>query len=123
MEAPGQGRGIRPDGLNWIALPAGDEGAPPHCHSAEEEIFVLLDGEATLLLDDEEHALRAGHVVARPPGTGIAHAFRAETELTMLSYGTREPNDITYYPRSDVFALRGIKLIGRLERLTGDDVW
>ncbi len=25
--------------------------------------------------------------------------------------------------RSDVFALRGIKLIGRLERLTGDDVW
>jgi len=95
----------------------------PHCHSAEEEIFVVLDGEATLLLGDEEHALRAGHVVARPPGTGVAHAFRAKTELTILSYGTREPNDIAYYPRSDVFALRDIKLIGRLERLPGDDVW
>jgi uncharacterized cupin superfamily protein len=119
----GQTAGSQRTGLNHEVIQPGKLNTAPHCHSAEEEIFIVLGGEATLLLGDEEHALRAGHVVARPPGTGIAHAFRAETELTMLSYGTREPNDITYYPRSDVFALRGIKLIGRLERLSGDDVW
>jgi uncharacterized cupin superfamily protein len=119
----GQAAGSQRTGLNHEVIQPGKLNTAPHCHSAEEEIFILLEGEATLLLGDDEHALRAGHVVSRPPGTGIAHAFRAETELTMLSYGTREPNDIAYYPRSDVFALRGIKLIGRLERLTGDDVW
>jgi uncharacterized cupin superfamily protein len=119
----GQAAGSRRTGLNHEVIQPGKLNTAPHCHSAEEEIFLVLDGEATLLLGDEEHAVRAGHVVARPPGTGIAHAFRAETELTLLSYGTREPNDITYYPRSDVFALRGIKLIGRLERLSSDDVW
>jgi hypothetical protein len=35
--------------------------------------------------------LRAGSVVARPPGTGVAHAFRAgEPGMTLLMYGTRD---------------------------------
>ena len=108
--------------LPFLARPLPATGRDHHVEITELRRSTLV-GAGDHLLDDEEHALRAGHVVARPPGTGIAHAFRAETELTMLSYGTREPNDITYYPRSDVFALRGIKLIGRLERLAGDDVW
>ena len=56
---------------------AGRLSGPPHCHAAEEEIFFVLDGDGTLLLGDEEHPVRAGSVVARPPGTGVAHAFRA----------------------------------------------
>jgi len=55
------------------------------------------------------HPVRPGHVVARPPGTGVAHAFRAgEHGLTLLAFGTREPNDIAYYPRSRKVSLRGI---------------
>ncbi len=53
---------------------------PPHCHSAEEEIFVVLEGDGQLLLWEDdgvaEHAVGPGSVVARPPGTGVAHAFR-----------------------------------------------
>ena len=95
-----------------------------HCHSAEEEIFVVPDGEGTLLLGEEEHAVRGGHVVARPPGTRIAHAFRAEDEeLTILTYGTREPNDIAYYPRSGVVALRGVGVFGRIEPVDRAEVW
>ena len=37
-------------GLNWVALPPGEEGAPPHCHSLDEEIFVVLDGSGVLEL-------------------------------------------------------------------------
>jgi len=91
---------------------------PPHCHSAEEEVFVVLEGEGTLLLGDEEHPVRPGSVVARPPGTGVAHAFRAgEQGLALVAFGTREPNDITYFPRSKKVALRGIGVRFRVEPL------
>jgi uncharacterized cupin superfamily protein len=94
---------------------------PPHCHSAEEELFVVLDGEGLALLGDEEHPLRRGSVVARPPGTGVAHSFRAgDRGLTFLAYGTREPNDICIYPRSGKIFFRGLGLVGRLEPL---DYW
>ena len=116
-------------GLNWISLGAGEEGAPAHCHSAEEEIFVVLDGAGTLKLmpspqqarhgvNEEDAPVRAGHVVSRPPATCIAHAFRAGEEgITFLAYGTREPNDICYYPRSNKIFFRGLGLIARLEDL------
>ena len=108
-------------GLRHFVLEPGCLSAPPHCHSAEEEIFVVLDGEGTLLLGDEEQPVRAGTVVARPPGTRVAHALRAgEGALTFLAYGTREPNDIAYYPRSGKVYFRGVGLMTRLEHL---DYW
>jgi uncharacterized cupin superfamily protein len=42
--------GAERTGLNWGSLPPHQEGAPPHCHSAEEELFVVLDGEGALEL-------------------------------------------------------------------------
>ena len=52
-------------------------GWPRHCHAAEEELFVILSGTGTVRIGDEEAPVRAGHVVSRPPGTGLAHSFRA----------------------------------------------
>src|SRR6185312_763312 len=37
-------------GFHWERLAPGRRGSPPHCHSEEEEIFVILEGEATLEL-------------------------------------------------------------------------
>jgi uncharacterized cupin superfamily protein len=108
-------------GLQHVSVPSGKLNCPPHCHSAEEELFVVLDGDGVLLLGDEEHGVRPGTVVSRPAGTGVAHAFRAGAAgLTYLAYGTREPNDIAYYPRSGKISFRGVGLIGRLEPL---DYW
>jgi uncharacterized cupin superfamily protein len=117
----GRAVGSRQSGLKHCEVAPGKLNAPPHCHSAEEELFVILAGEGVLQLGDEEHAVRPGHVLSRPPGTGVAHAFRAgDAGLTLLAYGTREPNDIVYYPRSDKVFLRGVGLVGRIERL---DYW
>jgi len=119
--ALGRAAGSIRAGLNHDVVAPGKLNCPPHCHSAEEELFVVLDGDGSCVLGAEEHPVRAGHVVARPAGTRVAPAFRGgESELTLLAYGTREPNDIAYYPRSNKTNFRGIGLITRLERL---DYW
>jgi uncharacterized cupin superfamily protein len=106
-------------GLRHVEVLPGKLNAPPHCHSAEEEIFVVLEGEGHVLLWEEdgvaEHPVRAGSVVCRLPGTGVAHAFRAgEGGMTMLAYGTRDPNDMCFYPRSRKLYVRGLGLITRV---------
>jgi uncharacterized cupin superfamily protein len=115
-------------GLHWQRLDAGRRGCVPHCHALEEECFVILDGTATLELwpsprdqregkPVEETPLHAGHVVARPPGTRISHSFRAGPDgVTMLVYGTREANDIVWYPRSQKIFWRGVGVMGRVEQ-------
>jgi uncharacterized cupin superfamily protein len=125
----GRAAGSERTGLRHATVEPGALLAPPHCHAAEEEIFVVLDGEGEVELwpspryggDHETHSLRAGSTVARPAGTHRAHAFRAgPTGLTLLAYGTRDVNDIAYYPRSRKVNLRGIGVIGRIEQL---DYW
>jgi uncharacterized cupin superfamily protein len=112
-------------GLRHVEVDPGKAGAPPHCHSVEEEIFVVLTGSGALVLVDHEGEhetpVRPGSVIARPPGTAVAHCLRAGDDgLTYLAYGTRDPADICFYPRSGKIAFRGIGLIGRIERL---DYW
>jgi uncharacterized cupin superfamily protein len=121
--------GSEATGLSWSRIAPGRTGPPPHCHSEEEEVFVILEGEGTLELwpspvaekhgtQREDVPVRPGHIVARPPATRVGHAFRAGPEgLTMLVYGTRKPNDICYYPRSRKLNWRGVGLIGRVESL------
>ena len=117
----GRGAGSVRAGLQHSVVEPGKLAAPQHCHSAEEEIYVILDGSGTLLLGDDETPVRPGHVVGLPPGTGVAHGVRAgEDGMTFLAYGTRDPSDIGYYPRSGKVNFRGIKLIARVERL---DYW
>lgn len=109
-------------GLKHVEVTPGRAATPLHCHSQEEEIFVILAGDGVLVLDGEAEApVRSGHVVARPAGTGVAHQLRAGgSGLTFLAYGTREPGDMCYYPTSNKVSFRGLGVIGRLERL---DYW
>lgn len=103
----GAGCGSVGSGLKHIALEPGRLSAPPHWHGQEEELFVILGGDGELLLIDASSLaemrtpVSAGCVIARPPGTGVAHAFVAGADgLTLLAYGTRHPGEIVGYPRS-----------------------
>ena len=110
--------GRRRVGVAHLTVAPGALSSPPHCHAAEEEIFYVVDGDGTLLLGDDEHPVRGGSVVARPAGIGVAHTFRAgEGGLTLLAFGTHEPHDIAYYPRSGHVALRGLKARFRIEQV------
>jgi uncharacterized cupin superfamily protein len=115
----GRAIGSTNTGIQHVEVAPGKESVPLHCHSSEEEIFVMLDGDGVLVLDDDEETpVRPGHVVSRPAGTGVSHLFRAgDRGLTYLAYGTRDPNDICYYPRSNKINFGGVRVIARLERL------
>jgi len=125
--------GSERSGLNWHSPEHGRRAVPPHCHSAEEEAFVVLDGSGTLELlptprladngvEPESHELRAGHVVSRPAGTRVAHSIVSGPDgISYLAYGTREPNDMAYYPRSNKISFRGVGVIARLEHVEYGD--
>jgi uncharacterized cupin superfamily protein len=130
MRDLGRVGGSRQTGLRHADVLPGKLNAPPHCHSAEEEVFVVLEGGGHLLLweedDVEEHAVRRGSVVCRLAGTGVAHAFRAGDDgMSLLMYGTRDPNDMCFYPRSRKLYIRGLGLITRvgeqLDYLDGEE--
>jgi uncharacterized cupin superfamily protein len=132
----GRAAGSRATGLKIYDIDPGKLMNPPHSHSAEEEIFVVLDGSGSLgvwahprgateperfATASERHDLRTGSVVASQAGTARPLELRAGSEgMRVLAYGTRVPNDITYYPRSGKVMLRGVGVVGRIEQL---DYW
>ena len=123
--ALGRAGGSRATGLNHVVVAPNRLNCPPHVHAAEEEIFVVLEGEGDLLLYDCDTrpqapptlcAVSAGDLMVRPAGSGIAHAFLAHAPgLTLLAYGDRRSDEMTYYPRSGKVRFRGLGVTGRLE--------
>ena len=114
--------GARRTNIRHLTLAPGTESYPPHCHSAEEELFVVLEGDGVLLLDEQEHAVRAGSLASRPAGTGVAHGFRAgDSGMTLLAYGQRNPADVAFYPRARVVSVRGIGVKFRVDETA--DSW
>jgi quercetin dioxygenase-like cupin family protein len=60
-----------------------------HAEGVQEELFVVLDGKATLFLGDppESVELESGSVAVVQPGTAIQVANRDEGEATLLIVG------------------------------------
>ena len=111
----GRAAGSATSGVSRVAIAPGAESHPPHCHSAEEELFAVLEGSGVLRLGDEEHAVARGSVVARPAGTRIAHSWVAGDDgLVFLAYGQRDPRDVCWYPRSRKLYVRGLGVMFRV---------
>jgi uncharacterized cupin superfamily protein len=123
----GRAVGSERTGLREITVAPGRSSFPPHCHSSEEELYLILEGSGAYLLQDAaatrgwrpvEHAVTAGDIVSARAGTGLAHTFRAGADgLVVLAYGRRDPGDIRWYPRSQKLAFPGVRVIGRVEPL------
>lgn len=119
---------LRRSRLRYVRHEPGKIGFPPHLHTAEEELFVVLEGEGVLELHEctrpevfSSHPLRVGSLVARLAGGSLAHAFRGGPRgMTCLVFAGRDTNDISYYPRSRKLVLGDGIVVGRLEPL---DFW
>jgi uncharacterized cupin superfamily protein len=113
--------GARTTGMTLLEIAPGARPFPFHCHSAEEELFIVLDGTGTLRLGEDRHPLRAGSVVSRPAGTHVAHQFIAGDEgMTVLAYSDIEPGDVAFYPDSNKVKLRGLGVTVRVQPV---DYW
>src|SRR5215831_8622686 len=63
--------------VDMIEVPAGDM-PPLHIHHAQDEGFLLLEGELSLFLPGREIRLEPGEFVLAP--RGIPHAYRVGSE-------------------------------------------
>jgi uncharacterized cupin superfamily protein len=121
----GRAAGSATVGLRREVIPAGKQSFPRHAHMAEEEIFVVVRGRGTLLRGDQRVAVEAGDVAAFPAGTGVAHAFVADSgeEFEFLSIGERNDNDVVVYPDSGKLLVASVAdergkrrdMVGRLQ--------
>lgn len=117
----GTALGSETTGMRHVRIAPGSRGSPHHCHSAEEELFVVLSGDGEVRLGEERTRVRTGSVVSRPPATEVAHSFYAgEQGLELLAWGTRVAADACYYPDSDKVGLWGLGLVFRVQHV---DYW
>ncbi len=69
------------------------DGARLHYHKVATELYYVLEGEGTVSLDGEEHAVRKGSLVHIPPG--VVHG--AKGKMRVLVVGIPDIADEDYF--------------------------
>jgi uncharacterized cupin superfamily protein len=94
-------------GASIDILPPGKAGCPYHLHYAEEEMFVVLEGEGTLRVAGESIPIRAGDVIDIPPGAQYPHQIinTSAAPLKYLSISTQKSPEICEYPDSGKYGV------------------
>ncbi len=90
-------------GYAVVVVPPGKAAWPFHTHYANEEMFLILEGQGTLRYGDEEYPLRQGDVICCPPGPGRARQIRntSDVALKYLALSTALTPEVAEYPDSD----------------------
>jgi len=98
--------GLRNFGVNLTRLAPGGESALLHTHSKQDEFLYILEGDPTLVTDDEELQLSPGMCAGFRAG-GSAHQLvnRTDRDVVYLEVGDRTPGDEGSYPRDDLQAV------------------
>jgi uncharacterized cupin superfamily protein len=93
--------GAKKLGYNITAVPPGKRAFPLHNHRINEEMFFVLEGEGEVRIGEDRHPIRAGDVIACPPGgPEKAHQIinTGTTEMRYLAVSTKEWPEICEYP-------------------------
>ncbi len=83
---------------NHVVLPPGAWSSQRHWQAGEDEIVVILAGEAVLVDDDGRHAMRTGEIAVFPKGDGNGHHLINESraDCVLLAFGMPEASLVTY---------------------------
>lgn len=92
-------------GASIDIVAAGMRSCPYHFHYAQEEMFVILEGEGTLRVAGELLPIRGGDVIFIPPGPEYPHQIinTSAAPLKYLSISTRDDPEVVEYPDSDKY--------------------
>lgn len=92
-------------GASHVVLRPGACSSQRHWHRAQDELVVMLAGEAVLIEDDNEITVRAGDVLAWPAGVENGHRLHnrsgSDCIFVAISGGDRE-SDSGEYPDIDM---------------------
>ena len=104
--------GARKLGYNLTVVAPGKSQCPFHSHRAEEEMFLILEGEGELRFGAERYRIRKHDVIACPTGgPQVAHQIinTGSCDLRYLALSNLAPVEVCQYPDSNkvgVFAGR-----------------
>ena len=103
--------GLTVMGASHVVLKPGAWTSQRHWHAEEDELLVVVSGEAVLVEDDGETLLRPGDIAAWPKGVRNGHTIQnrsdADCSLICVSAGDAD-NDWGEYPDIDLkFAPEG----------------
>ncbi|QSB17934.1 cupin domain-containing protein [Pseudomonas sp. 15A4] len=100
----------------------GKRSCPYHFHYAQEEMFVILDGEGTLRVAGQMLPIRSGDVIFIPPGPEYPHQIinTSDAPLKYLSISTCETPEVCEYPDSGKYqamvTLNGARAFAAVQR-------
>ncbi|GAP38990.1 cupin domain-containing protein [Piscinibacter sakaiensis] len=98
------GIGARKLGYNLTELPPGKAQCPFHAHRAEEEMFLILEGEGELRYGPDRYSIRAHDVIACPTGdAATAHQIinTGSVPLRYLALSNLSEIEVCEYPDSN----------------------
>nr|WP_166178829.1 cupin domain-containing protein [Altererythrobacter segetis] len=97
--------GLTEMGASHVVLKPGGWSSQRHWHALEDELVVILSGEAVLVEDGGETVLRAGDVAAWPKGVQDGHHLqnRSVEDCVMIAISAGDSaNDTGEYPDIDL---------------------
>jgi uncharacterized cupin superfamily protein len=92
-------------GAAHVVLKPGAWSSQRHWHAEEDELVVILSGEAVLVEDGGETVLRVGDIAAWPKGVKDGHCLqnRGEVDCVMIAVSAGDAaNDYGEYPDIDL---------------------
>ncbi len=66
----------------------GFPGPPPHFHERLHDVFYILEGTLTVLVDDTEHEMGPGDFAHISPGTVHTFSNRSDSDVRVLNLST-----------------------------------
>ena len=102
-------------GCRLTVLPPGKKAFPHHVHHVNDELFVILRGEATLRFGAEQYRVGSGDVIVCPAG-GAEKAHQlintSAGELRYLSISSMGLPEVAEYPDSGKFGVYSVTAAG-----------
>ena len=105
-KAVAEAGGLTQYGANLVTLAPGAWSSQRHWHTAEDELVVMLSGEAVLVEDGGETPMRPGDIATFAAGVANGHHLinRSNAPAVFLAIGTDRPaDDQCHYPDIDMF--------------------
>ena len=81
---------------------------PYHYHDSEEELFYIIEGEATLRQNDSYRRITKGDLIWFGLGEEYSHQFynHSDEDFKFIALSNKDKSDIAYYPDSGKVNIR-----------------